>query len=491
MPGMHVADTPVPLDAAAAREVISNQVFPVTAAQYNVGNASTATLKTDAAFYSMPYLEIVDDGTGGFYSDYALNAGDGVIIGRQSGTGGAYGSGDDAASQIGFWVKVPQAAIDARGYVQFTVFLCADRDAAPFSTYSNYLRFDGVRVHVGDVWTFIAVPHSDIAVAGTAGTMTFDSVIRKVRITADNHSSLNNATILIGSIEVRPFQKKARIALSADDGWYSMFQRGLPIIQETRLPFTMYVISQFSTNATGITETEDAFGNPTGAFGGYCSARKFDVMYKTGLVDIQNHTHTHVDLRTLDAAGQLTEIQTCRNWIQSNGWGSGDAIAYPVGYWNANTMSACRSAGMTTGRVANSTVLQNRWHYWGSHYEPYTETDYAYRQDCVIVSQWTGSGSGLIANATYQATLTGYVDRAITDREDLHLVWHDILPYGASATRAGTSAGLQCTSEVYATVMRYVRTKVDAGLCDVVLARDLYASRPILKRNPAGTVETW
>jgi peptidoglycan/xylan/chitin deacetylase (PgdA/CDA1 family) len=86
---------------------------------------------------------------------------------------------------------------------------------------------------------------------------------------------------------------------------------------------------------------------------------------------IGNHAWSHTDLRTFTKSEQTVELNNTRDLIVSNGLGDGLHVAYPFGYYNADTLAVMTENGYKTGRQvggeANNVI-------YGSPEFPYSMT---------------------------------------------------------------------------------------------------------------------
>ncbi len=74
-----------------------------------------------------------------------------------------------------------------------------------------------------------------------------------------------------------------------------------------------------------------------------------DEMYAGGW-SFHNHSDTHVDLTTLDAAGITAELAACKSYLQANGYSRGaQSMVYPGGGVNDLVQSVAQGLGYTTG----------------------------------------------------------------------------------------------------------------------------------------------
>jgi len=82
--------------------------------------------------------------------------------------------------------------------------------------------------------------------------------------------------------------------------------------------------------------------------------------------DIGNHTVSHVALTALTEAEQETEIGDCKTYLDGLGLTRASKhVAYPLGAYNADTLTAMTNLGMITGRTiveGFKTIDQFTWY---------------------------------------------------------------------------------------------------------------------------------
>lgn len=118
-----------------------------------------------------------------------------------------------------------------------------------------------------------------------------------------------------------------------DDGWETQFTEGYRILNAQGLPGNIGLISSVVGTA------------------GKMSVAQFQTVYDAGW-DLLNHTATHANLGTLTKEAQRVELNTCRDYLVSQGWARGaDSVVYPFGSYNADTLDVLAEEGYIWART--------------------------------------------------------------------------------------------------------------------------------------------
>jgi peptidoglycan/xylan/chitin deacetylase (PgdA/CDA1 family) len=113
--------------------------------------------------------------------------------------------------------------------------------------------------------------------------------------------------------------------LTFDDGYRDVYEKGFPLMRDRGLPFSLYLATQSIETAEALTP------------GGRAEPLTWDQigeMHSTGLVTIGAHTHRHIDLRDVEAAGIEEELEQSNALIEDRLGIVPVSFAYPWGYWS-------------------------------------------------------------------------------------------------------------------------------------------------------------
>lgn len=112
------------------------------------------------------------------------------------------------------------------------------------------------------------------------------------------------------------------VVLTFDDGFQDVYQNAWPLLREHRLPFTIYIASDYM-SATMRWEGATA----TGPAGQGLSWQQLDEMVASGLCTIGNHTHHHVRPEHLTE----DELDTCTSTLEQQLGVTPRHFTYPWG----------------------------------------------------------------------------------------------------------------------------------------------------------------
>ncbi len=139
------------------------------------------------------------------------------------------------------------------------------------------------------------------------------------------------------------------VAITADDGWRTVYTEMFPIIREHRFPVTLFL------------------NPPQIGAGAYLTWKMVAEMQATGLIDMQAHSMTHPNFnierarRSPDAYAAFVrdELAGCLKPIAEHTGTAPDLLAWPFGIHDAQLGQAARDAGYKAAFALGSRAMQN------------------------------------------------------------------------------------------------------------------------------------
>lgn len=282
-------------------------------------------------------------------------------------------------------------------------------------------------------WHFVAFDLAEYG--GTWGAVdAATTTINAVKLTI-NQASAVPASINIGKWIVG-WNTKARIMITADDGYASWFRRAVPILDSLNLRSTASIIAaQIDSGATWATSAELGASYDNGH--DLCA-------------------HGAASLGSLGTYGAIyAAVKANMDFLASNGWTRAlKYYVYPNGVYQLSAgdqtiINALKALGVVMARgTVNPRHMKT----------PEGLSDGRWNQPILGVG-----------GAVTTATITGYIDNLISYGGLGCLMYHDIANSGAS------SGTLTSIADFY-TVMRYIADKVSAGLLVDVTASEVIAT---------------
>ncbi len=139
------------------------------------------------------------------------------------------------------------------------------------------------------------------------------------------------------------------VAITADDGWRTVYTQMFPVIREHRFQVTLFL------------------NPPQIGAGAYLTWKMLAEMQETGLFDIQAHTMSHPNLNTERARRAPAayaefvqqELAGCLRPIAEHTGTTPDLLAWPFGIHNAQLEQAAHDAGYKAAFALGSRPVQN------------------------------------------------------------------------------------------------------------------------------------
>lgn len=174
--------------------------------------------------------------------------------------------------------------------------------------------------------TWEKTEHSFTVPAGVISVTVLHIINQVGTLTTDTYSLVQDST------QVPP--TKGIVSLTFDDGWKSIYQNAIPILNNAGIKSTQYI-------------------NPSRfTFPAYVTAQEVLAMQSSGH-EIGSHTKTHPDLTTLSAAEARAEIEGSKQDLLAIGVKSVNTFAYPFGAYNDSVKQMVMDAGYLSARSSD------------------------------------------------------------------------------------------------------------------------------------------
>ncbi|MBE3140926.1 MAG: polysaccharide deacetylase family protein [Thermoplasmata archaeon] len=318
--------------------------------------------------------------------------------------------------RIGLWVNIVDVTkITAVAETGFWIY---------FSSTTNFSKFYVATVTAANVhngWNFVSFQRTDFT---TTTSESWDNTMVRFRISVSPATD-QIATVYYDSLYYGIITKP-KVIINFDDGYATVFNIAYPYMENYGFKGTNYIISTLI----------DSSGKMT--------LENLTTLYNNGW-DISNHTATHPDLTTLTEAEQEAEIQTCNDYLVTNGFvrnSMNKHFATPGGQSDSNTLLALAAQGVKTSREG-----------FGSNVDIY-EIPFPY--DIPSLS---------IYNTTSLATAEGYIDTVIASGGMIILLFHTLVETPSVSTQWGIAD--------FEDLMDYLNTK--KSQVDVVTMSEWYS----------------
>jgi peptidoglycan/xylan/chitin deacetylase (PgdA/CDA1 family) len=135
---------------------------------------------------------------------------------------------------------------------------------------------------------------------------------------------------------------KHPIILTFDDGWRGVYSDAYPILKKYDLKFTTYLISSYLDRNSG-----------------YLTKDEIREMLQSGLLEIGNHTATHVLLGFFGHDVVTREIQNAEEQLENDFGIHSTTFAYPGGSYNKNVIDEVEKQGFQTAVTVKAGIEQN------------------------------------------------------------------------------------------------------------------------------------
>jgi peptidoglycan/xylan/chitin deacetylase (PgdA/CDA1 family) len=148
----------------------------------------------------------------------------------------------------------------------------------------------------------------------------------------DNYSLVRAASVPVDPVAL----DKGYVSINFDDGWLSVYQNAIPILNAAGFKSNQYITTDYLT--------------PN--YPGYVKPEQVLAMQSQGHV-IGAHTRSHPDLTSLTTEQARQEIAGSRSDLLNIGATPVNTFAYPLGAYNSTIQQLVREAGFTGARSSN------------------------------------------------------------------------------------------------------------------------------------------
>ncbi len=281
-----------------------------------------------------------------------------------------------------------------------------------------------------------------------------------------------SATVYVYAVGIAPVARKARICVTWDDGYDSMFRLG-----------------QDSFASRGIKQTLSTIGSVQGLGGGYSTISQLRAFVDSGnaLVahgpwpsDGASQGSNIVDLYagTSDPIGNaIADARAARQWISDQGLGVpgfDKCYVWPQGkFQSANGdlryLDAMRAAGFTCCRNVGNVVSSAQ----PAGYNFDATSKYGHMALPIIGHTWAGTTA---AEATNIGNITTAIGAMATNRTDAFLMLHRVVKTSTSDGTMGAAGGISIRQGDLETIAAAIKTQIDASTMDAVTMPELALS---------------
>lgn len=390
--------------------------------------------------YPEPVLPSVSTLLSSFQTAYAVSSGTGALTLLDTSTPGYWQAGalrvvtptDASITNVrntvapawnltGKQLRVLVYCSDVANTTDFKLYLGSD----VLNTYTNFGFIELVGsssvyrpIRSGE-WAWISFNLTDLTITGAPAWTAVNNV--QLRFTATNG---NAVTCKVAALVAVPQPPVGVVSVCFDDLFATTDTQARPILDQYGIPVTGYTIRDLiDTNAAA-----------------YLSLATMQRLRDTHLWEFCAHADTvanhNLGFNTLSDTILEREIVGIRSWLRENGFGSGsDHFALPLGAWNPSQEALYRKHFRSLRTIAGMV--------------------YGAPETWPPMSPMRVRAQS-INETTATATVTGWIDKAVSGKEWIVLVYHDVQP----GTPAG---GLQIGTAKFSAQMAYIQGLVAGG----------------------------
>lgn len=143
--------------------------------------------------------------------------------------------------------------------------------------------------------------------------------------TAITFEDVYNASMSKFSLPEKP------VIVSFDDGYETNYNYAFPVLEKYGIKATIFVVASTVGQTMGVNR--------------HFTWAQAKTMQQSGLVSIQSHTYSHMDLTTLSSFQLERELRMSKYLIEKNLGTECDIVAFPYGNYNQHIFDAAKRAG--------------------------------------------------------------------------------------------------------------------------------------------------
>ncbi|SUP40171.1 polysaccharide deacetylase family protein [Veillonella criceti] len=117
------------------------------------------------------------------------------------------------------------------------------------------------------------------------------------------------------------------VVITFDDGYVDNYEEAMPILQKYGMKATLFMIG-------------DSIGAP-----GFLNAEQLKAMESNHIFDVESHTYTHKDLRSMSGEAVITEFTKSKQLLESVLGHPVEYIAYPCGFTTPQVDQLAQATG--------------------------------------------------------------------------------------------------------------------------------------------------
>ncbi|HET8575069.1 MAG TPA: polysaccharide deacetylase family protein [Candidatus Paceibacterota bacterium] len=151
---------------------------------------------------------------------------------------------------------------------------------------------------------------------------------------ADKTSSVSESDS--GEVESKKNTSGGMLTIDFDDGWQTQYTKALPVLEDTGIPATFYIIAEPLQKG----------------WSGYMTPKEVKNLSDSGY-DIESHTVTHPHLTKISSDEVASELKNAKEYLENLTGEEISLLSYPYGEFNQSVIDTAKQAGYRGGRTTN------------------------------------------------------------------------------------------------------------------------------------------